>query len=85
MKISENRRKRGEKKALKRHDHQASQNSRFEKKYVALAEAIARGDEEAAKEGFAKMETILKQAGKTPEDLQKLIHDLKEEMKEKEG
>ena len=73
MKISENRRLRGEKKALARQDHQTKQNTRFEKKYVALATAIAKGDEAAAAKDLAKMDVILKQAGKTTEDLS-LIH-----------
>lgn len=82
MKISENRRKRGEKKAMARQDHQSKQNSRFEKKYVALAEAVASGDEEAAKEMFARMDVILKQAGKTPEDFQELVTELRKQAKD---
>ncbi len=77
MKISENRRKRGEKKAMARQDHQTKQNSRFEKKFQALAEAVARGDEEAAKADFAKMDVILAKAGKTIEDFQELVNELR--------
>ena len=77
MKISETRRLRGEKKAKARQDHQSKQNQRYEKKFYALAEAIAKGDEEAARDDLARVDVILRQAGKTPEDLQKLIAELR--------
>lgn len=77
MKISETRRLRGEKKAKARQDHQSKQNERFEKKFYALAEAIAKGDQEAAKDDLAKMDIILRQAGKTTDDLNALIAELR--------
>jgi len=79
MKISENRRLRGEKKALARQAHQDLQNSRFQKKYLELAKAIADGESAAAKVDFSKTDIILRQAGKTPEDLQKLVEELRAE------
>lgn len=82
MKISENRRLRGEKKALARHDHQAKQNSRFEKKFLEYARAIAEGESSAHKIDFTKLDTVLKQAGKTPEDLQETVAEIRKEIAE---
>ena len=79
MKISENRRLRGEKKAMARRAHQERQNSRHEKKFYELASAIAEGESASKKIDFTKMELILQQAGKTPEDLQKLVQELRQE------
>ena len=80
MKISENRRLRGEKKALARHEHQAKQNSRFEKKFLEYARAIAEGEASAHKIDFTKLETVLKQAGKTTEDLQEMVAQIRDEI-----
>ncbi|MGE0145583.1 MAG: hypothetical protein AB7I19_20280 [Planctomycetota bacterium] len=70
MKISENRRLRGEKKALARQDHMDQQNSRYEKRFLEYARAIAEGEASAHKIDFTKLELVLRQAGKTTEDLQ---------------
>lgn len=80
MKISENRRLRGEKKAMARHEHQAKQNSRFEKKFLEYARAIAEGESAKNKIDFTKLETVLKQAGKTTEDLQEMVSQIREEL-----
>ena len=80
MKISENRRLRGEKKAMARHDHQAKQNSRFEKKFVEYARAIAEGESAKNKIDFTKLDTVLKQAGKTPDDLQEMVSQIRDEI-----
>ncbi len=79
MKISENRRLRGEKKALARHDHQARMMSGAEKKFFQLASAIADGPEAAAKLDLSKTDLILKKAGKTTADLQELVEELRAE------
>ena len=80
MKISENRRLRGEKKAMARHDHQARQNSRHEKKFWEYARAIAEGEAGAAKIDFAKLDIVLKQAGKTTEELQAAVEEMRKEL-----
>ena len=80
MKISENRRLRGEKKAMARHEHMERQNSRHEKKFWEYARAIAQG--ESAKVDFSKLELVLKQAGKTSEDLQQAVAEAREELKD---
>ncbi len=80
MKISENRRLRGEKKALARHDHLETQNSRFEKKFLEYARAIAEGEGSAQKIDFTKLELVLKQAGKTTSDLQVLVTQYRKEI-----
>ena len=82
MKISENRRLRGEKKAMARHEHQEKQNSRFEKKFLEYARAIAEGDEGKSKIDFSKLDTVLKQAGRTPEELQEMVTQFREEIAE---
>ena len=86
MKISENRRLRGEKKALKRHAHQERQNSGQEKKFWELARAIAEGENAKNKIDFTQTEKILKQASKTPEDLQEAVEECRLEiLEEQEG
>ncbi|MBI5851721.1 MAG: hypothetical protein HZB39_11950 [Planctomycetes bacterium] len=80
MKISENRRLRGEKKALARHEHQETQNSRFEKRYLEYARAIAEGETSAGKIDFTKLELVLKQAGKTTNDLQAKVAEIRKEL-----
>ena len=82
MKISENRRLRGEKKALARQAHQDKQNSRFEKKFLEYARAIAEGEAGAGKIDFSKLETVLKQAGRRPEDLQETVAEIRRELAE---
>jgi hypothetical protein len=82
MKISENRRLRGEKKALARQAHQDKQNSRFEKKFLEFARAIAEGEAGAAKIDFSKLDTVLKQAGRTPEELQETVAEIRKELAE---
>lgn len=82
MKISENRRLRGEKKAIARQEHQTKQNSRFEKKFLEYARAIAEGQASAAKIDFKLLETVLKQAGRTTEDLQEMVTQIREEIRE---
>ncbi|MBK8976271.1 MAG: hypothetical protein IPM29_10105 [Planctomycetes bacterium] len=73
MKISENRRLRGEKKAMARHEHQQFQNSRHEKKFYEFARLIAQGESAAGRIDFTQQDTILKQAGKTVADLQEAV------------
>jgi hypothetical protein len=80
MKISENRRLRGEKKALARQAHLERQNSRHEKKFWEYARAIAQGETAAGKVDFTKLETVLKQAGKTTEDLQQAVEEVRQEL-----
>ena len=80
MKISENRRLRGEKKAMARHDHQARQNSRHEKKFWEYAKTIAEGEDAAGKIDFAKLDVVLKQAGKTTDDLQAAVEEVRKEL-----
>ena len=82
MKISENRRLRGEKKALARHEHQAKQNTRFEKKFIEYARAIAKGESGNSKLDFTKLDTVLKQAGRTTEDLQEMVTQIRKEIAE---
>ena len=79
MKISESARLRGEKKAMARHSHQARMNSGAEKKFFELAAAIADGPAAAAKLDLSKTDVILKKAGKTAEDLQELVEELRAE------
>ena len=82
MKISENRRLRGEKKAMARHEHMERQNDRHEKKFWEYARAIASGEAGAGKIDFTKLELVLKQAGKTSEDLQQAVAEAREELKD---
>ena len=80
MKISENRRLRGEKKALARHAHQERQNSRHEKKFMEAAEAIASGD--SSKFDITKLPLLLQQAGRTQEELQAEVDRIRKELKD---
>ncbi|MFO1054320.1 MAG: hypothetical protein U1F36_19040 [Planctomycetota bacterium] len=80
MKISENRRLRGEKKALARHDHLEQQNSRFEKRFLEYARAIAEGGNSSTKLDLTKMDLVLRQAGKTMADLQTKIAEYRKEI-----
>lgn len=82
MKISENRRLRGEKKALARHAHQERQNSRHEKKFWEFASAIAEGEAGASKIDLTKLPLVLQQAGKTQEDLMAAVEEIRKENKE---
>lgn len=80
MKISENRRLRGERKALARHDHLDKQNSRFEKRFLEYARAIAEGEGSATKIDFTKIELVLRQAGHSTEDLQAKVEEIRKEI-----
>jgi hypothetical protein len=78
MKISESRRLRGEKKARARQDHQDQQNSRHEKKFCEFVDAIAKG--EPGNLDFTRLDLVLRQAGKTTDDLQAAVEERKKEL-----
>ncbi|MGA0871007.1 MAG: hypothetical protein ACO3UM_18925, partial [Planctomycetota bacterium] len=65
-----------------RQAHQDKQNSRFEKKFLEFARAIAEGEAGAAKIDFSKLDTVLKQAGRTPEELQETVAEIRKELAE---